>query len=716
MIHVSDIRMIDMNLDSQGIATLTIARQDAPANVIDDAFLIALEAALQEAISAKAKGIVLISGREEFVAGADLKLFLELKGRAQVLGLVRHIHKLFRSIETAGIPVVAAVSGTALGGGYELCLACHRRIALDAPALRIGLPEVGLGLFPGGGGTQRLARLIGLEAAAPLILEGTRLSVRDALAKGLVDELAATREELHAKARAWALANPQAKQPWDMEKFRAPGSAPGSPKGAQFLAAASAMLFEKTRGNYPAPRAALSALYEGLLLPFEQGLEVEAQYFTDMALSREARHMIRTLFYGINTCNKGADKSRVAARSKPKRIGVLGAGMMGAGIAYVTAKSGLPVLLKDISRDAAEKGKDYSRRLLEKAKSRGKATAEEEKALLDKIETSGDPASLAGCDLVVEAVTEDRALKARVTHETEQAIREPFVFASNTSTLPITGLAAESRDPKSFIGLHFFSPVDKMQLVEVIVGNETSEETLARALDYVRMIKKTPIVVNDGRGFFTSRVFTKYIEEGMLCLADGIAPALIENAGLLAGMPVGPLCVADEVSLELMRHVLGQTKADLGKAAVNAEMDALVEKFVVELKRPGRKAGAGFYDYPAGVPKRLWAGLAEVCPRRPERDDVEEVKRRLLWRQTLESLRCLEEGILRHARDGDVGSVLGWGFPAYTGGALSFVEFVGAADFLATARGLEQRYGARFAPPKILSRLAEGGASLYGAD
>jgi 3-hydroxyacyl-CoA dehydrogenase/enoyl-CoA hydratase/3-hydroxybutyryl-CoA epimerase len=656
--------------------------------------------------------LIITSAHAEFVAGADLKLLLSVRTKDEVYQLIGQMHRTFRNIEKSPFPVVAAINGTALGGGYEIGLACHHRIAIADPKLQIGLPEVTLGLLPGGGGTQRLPRLIGFQKAMPLLMQGTKLGADAAKASGLVDALVTGKEQLLSAARDWCLNNPSAQQPWDAPKYRNPDGEIQSPKAQQTFAAAVAMLHEKTRGNYPAPRAILSCMYEGLQVPFDQAIEIETKYFTQLVLSREAKMMIRTLFFGINECNKGVARPKDQPKKEVKKLAILGAGMMGSGIAYVSAKAGMEVLLKDRTPEVAQNGKSYSDRILSKDLERGRITESTKQQILSRIQPTTDPDAVQGAHLIIEAVIEDRRIKAQVTHESEKVTGPETIFGSNTSTLPITGLAAESTRPKNFIGIHFFSPVEKMQLVEVILGQQTGPEAIATTLDYIRAIGKTPIVVHDGRGFYTSRVFSSYVEEGVMCLNDGAAPALIENAGVHAGMPVGPLCVADEVSLDLIYHILEQTKKDVGPQAVHPEMDRIMNLFVKKWNRLGRKSGQGFYDYPKEGKKHLWKDLAQHFPVRGEHN-MGDLKQRLLWRQVVETLQCLNEGVLMSARDADVGSVLGWGFPPFTGGTASFIDFVGAEKFLNVADSLVKRFGKRFEIPAPIRETIAKNHTLY---
>lgn len=700
--------MMKIDIDSQKIATITLDTSDGSMNVINEAFLEEFAENIESVLSnSEVNGVVLTSNRSEFIAGADLKLITSVESVEQCKELTNQFHKLFRKIETSGKPFVAALNGTTLGGGYEVALGCHYRIALNHPKVKIGLPEVTLGLLPGGGGTQRLPRMIGIQNALPFLLQGKQVNPEKALAAGLVNDLANTPEELIEKAKAWIVENPSPVQPWDEKKFRLPGGEVQSPKGYQVIPASTAMLNEKTYGNYPAGLLILRCLYEGLQVPFETSLEIEANHFATAVLSKESHLMIRSLFYNLNECNKGSARPEVEV-PEVKKVGILGAGMMGAGIAFVSAKAGIQVILKDISIEAAEKGKSYSEALMNKAIERGRATEEDKKNLLSLITATDDPKAVEGSDLIIEAVIEDRDLKAKVTKESEEVISPEAIFASNTSTLPITGLAEASSRPENFIGLHFFSPVDKMPLVEIIMGKESSEKALALCIDYTRKIKKTPIVVNDGRGFYTSRCFTTYIIEGICALKEGVNPSLIEMAGKSAGMPVGPLSIADEVSIDLIYHILKQTVKDVGEDAVEPNTLEVATRFVTELGRLGRKSGKGFYEYPENGKKFLSPDLEKLFPQKEEQPDLDHLKRRFLTIQSVETARCLDENILTTARDADVGSILGWGFPAYTGGSLSYIEWRGIENFRQDCQEMEEKYGARFRAPKNIQSLSAG--------
>ena len=712
----------------QDVAVIRWNMTSSPMNVLNDESIPQFEEALNKAYADEAvKGIIITSDKPEFVAGADLKMILRNNDQppAEMLKVSMELNRIFRKMETTGKPIVAAINGTALGGGYEICLACHHRIALQNPKTQIGLVEVTIGLLPGGGGTQRLPRMIGMLAALPLLVEGKKLNVPDALITGLVDDVAETPTTLMDKARTWILANPAPLKPWDQidkktgkivarDNFKVPGGNVQSPVGAQTFAAGTAMLMDKTKGNYPAPIAIMSCVYEGLQVNIDRALVIEARYFVKVATSAVAKSLIQTMFLGMNEANKGASRPKDQPKTDVKKVGILGAGMMGAGIAYVSALAGIEVVLKDVSAEMAERGKDYSRNLLKKGVERGKVDPLSVDTTLGRIKATGDYADLQGCDLIIEAVFEKQELKAVVTKEAEPMLVPNGIFGSNTSTLPISGLAQASVNPANFIGIHFFSPVDKMMLVEIIVGNQTSDYALAVAIDYTRKIRKTPIVVNDSRGFYTSRCFATYTAEGMELLRDGVNPILIENAGKAAGMPVGPLAVHDEVALDLSLKVMTES-VNAGVTRADEPTYLMVQK-MNELGRIGKKAKAGFYDYStddAGKSqKTLWPGLAELYPVSENQPDVDEVKTRLLYRQAIEAVRCFDENVVRTKLDGDLGSILAWGFPAYTGGALSFVDFVGAGTFVQTLDRLADQYGERFRPTTKLRERAGVGVAV----
>ncbi len=711
--------------DSDGIVTLTWDMPDRSMNVLSGSSIADFAAAVDAAIADPAvKGVVVTSGKKDFIAGADLSMLEGQSAGASgtkdktaiakgIFDGLMSLNLLLRKIEKAGKPFVAAINGTALGGGLEVCLACHHRLVADEARIQLGLPESKVGVMPGAGGTQRLPRLMGIMASLPLMLEGKSLNPQDAAKAGMVHKVVPA-AALIEEAKAYIKAGGKAVQPWDEKGFRIPGGDPYSTGGKQLFAGGNAMLHARTYDNYPAQKAIMAAVFEGTQVPIDAALRIEARYMTTVMMDPTARNMIRSLFINMQRANKLASRPQGFPASKLDKIGILGAGMMGAGIAHVSAAAGLDVVLIDRSIEDAEKGKAYSAKLLDKQLQRGKITAEKREALLAKITASTDYDLLKDADLVIEAVFEDRAIKADVTAKAEAVLPPHAVFGSNTSTLPITGLAKASKDAAKFIGVHFFSPVDKMQLVEIIRGKETSDATLAVAMDYVQRIKKTPIVVNDSRGFYTSRVFGTYTREGMLMLAEGVAPALIENVGKMTGMPMAPLALADEVALDLVYKVGKATRADLGDAYRASPIDPLIEKLVVELGRIGKKAGKGFYDWPADGKKRLWPGLADLVTPAAEQPDPKELRTRFLYAQAIETARCYEENVVTAPEDADIGAILGWGFAPWTGGPLSLIDTVGVAEFVRECDRLAQAYGERFTPNALLRRMAESGETFYG--
>jgi 3-hydroxyacyl-CoA dehydrogenase/enoyl-CoA hydratase/3-hydroxybutyryl-CoA epimerase len=702
------------DIDADGIGLVTIDMPGRAMNVLNPTLVEPFAALVQQLeTDANLKGLVITSGKPTFIVGADIDQLTQITSAEEAYKLCEDLKGMLRRMEKSGKPVVAALNGTALGGGLELALACHARIAIDDPKLKLGLPEVKLGLLPGGGGTQRVPRLIGIQKAMDLITQGKELTAAKAKEMGLVTELAANRDELLAKARAWCKANPKAAAPWDTKGFRIPGGDSKSPAVVQVLAIAPSMANAKAHGNYPAITHIMSCLFEGCLLDFDAASQVESRYFAACVVSQTSKNMIGTLWHQLNAIKKGQSRPKGPAESQVKKLGILGAGMMGAGIAYVSAKVGIDVVLLDTTIENADKGKAYSQGLLDKAVARGRSTPDKRDALLARIKTTTSYADLEGCDLVIEAVFEDRAIKAECTKQTEAVIPASAVYASNTSTLPITGLAQASSRPQNFIGLHFFSPVDKMPLVEIIVGKDTSDETLARGFDYVLQIGKTPIVVNDKRGFYTSRVFTTYIMEGMAMLGEGVHPRSIEVAGLKAGMPMPPLALQDEVSLSLSLYIAETTKKDLiaegGPLPAVHPGFAVVQKVGGEHKRIGKKASQGFYDY-NGKEKSLWPGLLDIYPPKAEQPSQQELVDRMLYAQANEAARCYEEKVVRSVADTNIGSIFGWGFAPNQGGALQFINAVGPAKFVERARELAAKYGPRFEPAAIVVKLAaEGG-------
>ncbi|UII70236.1 3-hydroxyacyl-CoA dehydrogenase NAD-binding domain-containing protein [Pseudomonas sp. HN11] len=699
-----------------GILVLTLDMPGQSANTMNGAYREAMAATVErlEAEKDDLAGVVITSAKKTFFAGGDLNELIQVdEAHAKdFYDSVLVLKAQLRRLETLGKPVVAAINGAALGGGWEICLACHYRVALDDKSVQLGLPEVTLGLLPGGGGVVRMVRMLGLEKALPYLLEGKKVRPQQALQAGLVNELAADRDELLAKSRAWILANPDAKQPWDNKAYQIPGGTPSSPKVAQMLAIAPSILRSKTQGCFPAPEKILCAAVEGAQVDFDTAHLIETRYFTELVTGQVAKNMIGTFWFQLNEINAGSSRPQGYAPYVTRKVGVLGAGMMGAGIAYVSASAGIEVVLKDINLAAAEKGKAHSAALLDKKVSRGQLTAEQRETTLARIHPTASDADLAGCDLIIEAVFEDRDLKAKVSAAAQSVVGAEAVIASNTSTLPISGLATAVPDQSRFIGLHFFSPVDKMPLVEIIKGARTSDETLARGFDFVLQIKKTPIVVNDSRGFFTSRVFGTFTNEGIAMLGEGVAAPMIETEARKAGMPVGPLAVSDEVSLSLMSHIRQQTAKDLqaeGKAVPTHPATAVIDLLVNEYKRVGKAAGGGFYEYPTGGQKHLWPELKSRFERPDQRISPQDVRDRLLFIQAIETVRCVEEGVLMSTADANVGSIFGIGFAAWSGGALQFINQYGLNDFIARARYLAEQYGERFTPPALLLEKAAQG-------
>ena len=694
-----------------GILIATMNRPGRSANLIDDEFVAALQQFLIKVETERNnwKGIVLASAKKTFIAGADLNQLL-LATDPQVVFQQAEVFKgALRSLERCGLPVVAALTGAALGGGYEVALACHRRMAVKSPTVKVGLPEVSLGLIPGGGGITRLTRHLGLEKSLPLLTEGKVLGIEKALQLGLIDEILADEDELLARAKTWILEHPEAQQIWDTKNYRMPGGTPSHPKMARMLAIAPAIAAQKTFGNYPAVDAILNAAVEGAMVDIDTALRIESRYLAQIAVSPVAKNMISTFWFQKNQLTAGSSRPANFPQRQVEKLGILGAGMMGAGIAYVAARSGLQVRLKDVSLERAEKGKAYSRQLVRRSVEKGKITPFQGQALLDKIQPTAITNDLAACDLVIEAVFEDRMLKAKVTAETEALIADTAIFASNTSTLPISGLAEASARPGQFIGLHFFSPVDKMKLVEIIVGKQTTDETLARAFDFVLQIGKLPIVVNDSRGFYTSRVFATYVMEGARMVKEGISPQRVEMAGKQAGMPVGPLALMDEVSLALIHDIREQARRDFEASGKEMPADSgreLVKRMVEEFERKGKAFGKGFYEYPAEGKKYLWPELKPLFERPEVSIDQQTLKDRLIFIQALETVRCLEEGVLRSVIDANLGSIFGWGFAPFSGGTLQLINAYGLEAFVARSQALAQDFGGRFEPPAELLRRA----------
>ncbi|WP_405793112.1 3-hydroxyacyl-CoA dehydrogenase NAD-binding domain-containing protein [Streptomyces sp. NBC_01506] len=721
---MSESTTIRWEQDGTGVVTLVLDDPVQSANTMNQAFRTSIAAIAERAEAEKdsIRGIIVTSAKKTFFAGGDLKDMIKIgpDDAQQAFDAGLAVKRALRTIETLGKPVVAAINGAALGGGYEIALACHHRVALDAPGSKIGLPEVTLGLLPAGGGVTRTVRLLGIsDALLKVLLQGTQYAPRRALDNGLVHEVAATTEEMTERARAFIDAHPESWQPWDVKGYKIPGGTPSSPRFAANLPAFPANLKKQTGGApYPAPRNILAAAVEGSQVDFETAQTIEARYFTELVTGQTAKNMIQAFFFDLQAVNSGASRPRDIDRRTVRRVAVLGAGMMGAGIAYSCARAGIDVVLKDVTTEAAAKGKAYSQKLLAKAVTRGRTTQDRADALLARITPTGEVADLAGCDAVIEAVFEDTGLKHRVFQEIQDVVEPDALLCSNTSTLPITALAEGVTRPAEFVGLHFFSPVDKMPLVEIIKGEKTGAEALARAFDLVRQIKKTPIVVNDSRGFFTSRVIGRFINEGVAMVAEGVEPASVEQAAAQAGYPAKVLSLMDELTLTLPRKIREETRRaveESGGTWTPHPADAVIDRMVDDFGRPGRAGGAGFYDYADdGSRAGLWPGLREHFTK-PDTDvPFTDMKERMLFSEALDSVRCLDENVLTTVADANIGSIMGIGFPAWTGGVLQYINGYegGLPGFVARARELAATYGERFEPPASLVAKAERGETF----
>ena len=716
-----------LQTDADGVATITWDTPGKSMNVMSIEGFQQLDSLIDEALADEAvKGIVLTSGKAgSFAGGMDLNVIAKMREdggddpASSIFDGIMQIHTILRKIERAGMddknkggkPIACVLPGTALGIGFEIPLACHRIFAADNPKAKIGLPEIMVGIFPGAGGTTRLSRKLGAMAASPFLLEGKLSDPKKAKSAGLIDEVS---EDPLADAKAWVLAASPADivKPWDAKGYKMPGGAPYHPAGFMTFVGASAMVNGKTKGVYPAAKAMLSAVYEGALVPFDTALKIEARWFTNVLLNPSSSAMIRSLFINKEALEKGANRPDVPDQ-KVKKVGVLGAGMMGAGITLVSAMAGIEVVLLDQSLEAAEKGKAYTASYMDKGIARKKATPEKKDAALSLIIATDDYAQLAGCDLIVEAVFEDPKVKAEVTQKVLEHVGEDCIFATNTSTLPITELAKAASNPEQFIGIHFFSPVEKMMLVEIIKGKATGTRAVAKALDFVRQIRKTPIVVNDARFFYANRCIIPYINEGIRMVAEGVEPALIENAAKLVGMPLGPLQLVDETSIDLGVKIAKATKAAMGDAYPDGAVDEVVF-WMADEGRLGRKAKAGFYDYDdKGKRQLLWDGLAAKYPVADAQPSLTEVQHRLLFVQVLEAVRALEEGVLEDIREGDVGAILGWGFAPWSGGPFSWLDILGTPYAAERCDQLAEAYGDRFACPALLRDMGEDGEGFY---
>ncbi|KQZ82819.1 3-hydroxyacyl-CoA dehydrogenase [Mesorhizobium sp. Root157] len=717
-----------LETDSDGIALITWDMPEKSMNVFTEEVMRELNTIVDRVTGEAAiKGAVITSGKDTFSGGADITMLQTMlktfakekagnveKATQKLFETAGYMTGLFRKLETCGKPWVSAINGTCMGGAFELSLACHGRVAANSDKVKMALPEVKIGIFPGAGGTQRVPRLADTQAALQMLTSGQTLTPQKAKGMGLVHEVAEP-AKLVETAKAMIRNGLSAVAPWDQKGFKIPGGPVYSIAGANLWPPAIAILRRETYGNYPAATAILKCVYEGLLVPFDTALRVEQRYFTEILQTKEAAAMIRSLFVSLQELNKGARRPEGVPDTQFKKIAVLGAGFMGAGIAHVTAKAGIPVVLLDRDTASAEKGKAHSAELMDGLIKKGRAKPEDKDKLLSLIMPTADYADLAGCDLVVEAVFEDSEVKKSATEQAEAVLKASAIFASNTSTIPITSLAKNSTRPKNFVGIHFFSPVDKMMLVEIILGKKTGDKALATAIDFVRAIKKTPIVVNDTRGFYVNRCVLRYMSEAYKMLIEGVPAPMIENAARAAGMPVGPLALTDETAVDLAQKIMRQTLRDLGDKAVDPEQMKLIDTLVDTHQRFGRKNGKGFYDYPQKpAKKKLWSGLKDLYPqKKAEEVDFEKLKQRLLVTIALEATRVMEEKIVTDPREADVGSILAFGFAPYTGGALSYIDGIGAKEFVQIAKRLQKKYGAEFKAPKLLLDMAEKGETFY---
>jgi 3-hydroxyacyl-CoA dehydrogenase/enoyl-CoA hydratase/3-hydroxybutyryl-CoA epimerase len=725
-----NLRNFKFEIGPDGVALLTWDMPGRSMNVITLEVMEELEQVIDKvAGDAAIKGCIVASGKSAFSGGADLSMLQqssaqyakaltergEEAAKQQFFDGARRLSLLYRKLETCGKPFAIAIDGVCLGGAFELALACHYRVVADNDKTRVGLPEIKVGLFPGAGGTQRIARMLPTGDALQLLFRGEQIKAKKAKALNLVHELAPD-AEIVDRAKAWIAQGGKGVAPWDVQGFKLPSGKVFSPGGMMIWTPANAIYRRETYDNYPAAKAILHSVYEGLQLPMDLALRVEARWFAHILRSKEAAAMIRSLFLSKNELDKGAHRPANVAATNLKKIGIVGAGFMGAGVAYVSALNGLDVVLIDRDQESADKGKAACDSLISGQVAKGRATAAEKDALLLKIEATPDYARLKGCDLVLEAVFEERAIKAEATKKAQDVVGPDVVFASKTSTLPITSLAEISAKPEDFIGIHFFSPVEKMLLVEIILGKKTGDKALATAIDFVRIIKKTPIVVNDTRGFYANRCVLNYVREGQLMLVEGVPPAMIENVARMAGMPVGPLSLNDEVALDLGWKILQATKKDLGEKAIDSTQERVLRFMVEQNGRFGRKNGKGFYDYPASGKKTLWPGLSELAEQKldPDAIDVEELKRRFLVVQAVEAARTIAENVVTDPREADVGSILGFGFAPFTGGTISYIDGMGTRAFVALCDELAGKYGPRFEPPQLLRDMAAKGESFYG--
>ena len=718
--------------DADGIVLVTWDIPGRSMNVLDETSVSELEAIIkQTSTDAAVKGVVITSAKEALSAGADLTMLegmsrsyaelLKEKGEVAanqaLFDQSRRFSQVFRSIETSGKPWVAAINGLALGGGFELTLACHYRVAAENPKTRLGLPEIKVGLFPGAGGTQRVPRIVSPQDAMQLLLKGEAVNLARAKALNLIHAIVPPADLIDA-AKDWIKGGGKGIAPWDEKGFKLPGGSVYSKMGMQMFPAGNAIFRRETYDNYPAARAIMQCVYEGLQLPIDAALRVESRYFTQILRSKEAAAMIRSLFLSMQELNKGARRPANVPPTNVRKLAVIGAGFMGASIGYVSARAGIDVVLIDRDQDSADRGKGHAQSVIDDLIKKGRAKESDRDTILSRISATADYNVLKDCDLVIEAVFEDRKVKAETYARAQPILKGDAIFASNTSTLPITSLAEEFKDQGKFLGIHFFSPVEKMMLVEIIVGKNTGDVALATALDYVRAIGKTPIVVNDSRGFFANRCVGRYVAEGNEMFLEGVPPAMIENCAKMAGMPVGPLSLSDEVALDLGLKIMKATEADLGPNSINPDQKKLMVEMVVKQGRLGRKNSKGFYDYPekGKGQKSLWVGLADLQPKKldPDTLDIEELKQRFLVVQAVEAARTVQDHVITDVREADVGSILGFGFAPFTGGALSYIDFMGTRKFVDLCHKLEAKYGSRFTPPKLLVEMAAKDETFYG--
>ena len=697
--------------DEHNIVHLILDKAQAKANLMDAEFCEDLASCITQLEQDQIQGVIIRSAKSTFFAGGDIDLLYQTNSEnaTELFEMVESIKRSFRRIETMNKPVVACVAGAALGGGFEVVLCAHYRIALNSKSVVFGFPEVTLGLLPGAGGITRTTRMLGLKAAMPILLEGKNIRAQKALELGLIDAVAEDEPTMLGQAIDWINNHTKVRKPWDEKGFRIPGGSLNSPSVAQMLSIAPAILKQKTAGLLPAPEKILATMVEGMQVDFDTASQIESRYFVELACSPVSKNLIKAFWYQLNQIKAGVGRPKDYSTKPIKKVGILGAGMMGAGIAYACANKGISVILKDVSLDAAEKGKQYSEKLLSKKVLASRLSAQKKSEILSLIQPTGSAKDLKGCELVIEAVFENRDLKAQVTKEAEEYLSDGVTFASNTSTLPISGLAEAAKKPENFIGLHFFSPVDKMPLVEIIKGGKTSESTLANSYDFVLQIAKTPIVVNDSRGFFTSRGFATFVKEGIAMLGEGIAAESIENAASLAGFPVGPLAVTDEVSLTLIDKIRKQTEKDCQSEGIpipTHPADKVIEQ-MMQFNRQGKLSGAGFYEYPEGESKYLWSGLKQHFYQAENQIELTAIKERLLYIMALESTRCMQESVIESSRDANIGSIFGIGYPAWTGGVLQYINYQGLDQFIKRTTQFSEIYGSRFEPSEILFNKAK---------